>query len=121
MDFATAQEDEVARTLAGRAFSRHMAFDSIGALDAEGAGLIRQTLIRTWEQAGSPAGALRRAAILSAELPRLVTENQTPADLKAAGVSHEREIAIAEQASVFLAALAAEVDTVPDNGSTTPQ
>lgn len=121
MDFATARDEEVARNLASRAFSRHMGFDSIGALDAEGANVLRQGIVRAWEQAGSPAGVLRRAAVLCAELPRLVAENQLPADLEAEGISREREIVLAEQASAFLARLAAEVDAAPDNGSTTPQ
>lgn len=116
MDSATARAEEVARDLASRAFSRHMGLDSIGALDAEGVDVIRQGIIRTWEQAGSPAGALHRAAVLSAELPRLVVENQLPADLETAGSSRESEIAMAEQTSAFLSALADEVDTAPDNG-----
>src|SRR5699024_6037081 len=81
MDVATTRDEEVARTLASRAFSRHMAFDAIGSVDAEAMDLIRQAVLRAWERAGSPPGALRRAAVLSAELPRLIAENQAPADL----------------------------------------
>ncbi len=116
MDPATARDEKIARNLASWAFSQHMGLDSIGALDAEGVDVIREGIIRAWEQAGSPAGALRRAAILSAELPRLVAENEVPADLKAADVSRESEIAMAEQVSAFLTALADEGDTAPDNG-----
>lgn len=117
MDFATARDEEVVRNLASRAFSRHGGFDSIGALDTEGADVLRQSIVRAWEQAGSPVGVLHRAAVLCAELPRLVAENQLPVDLETAGISREREIALAKQASVFLAAIAAEVDTAPDIGS----
>lgn len=94
-----------------------MGFDSVDALDAEGVDVIRQGIIHAWEQAGSPSGVLRRAAVLSAELPRLFVENQLPTDLETASIAREREIALAKQASVLLTALADEVDTAPENGS----
>lgn len=113
MDVASTREDEVARALASRSFSRHVAFDDIGALDVEAMGLIRQSVIRVWEDAGSPPGALHRAATLGTELPRLIAEDKASAGLQAEGVSRAREIALAEQASAFLTALAAEIDTPP--------
>ncbi|MGC3021918.1 MULTISPECIES: hypothetical protein [unclassified Brevibacterium] len=121
MDVATTRDEEVARTLASRAFSRHMAFDAIGSVDAEAMDLIRQAVLRAWEQAGSPPGALRRAAVLSAELPRLIAENQAPADLETEGISRERETVVAEQASALLAVLAAEIDPAPAHDSPPPR
>lgn len=110
MDVATTRDDDLARALASRAFSRHVAVDAIGALDAEAIGLIREAVLQVWQDAGSPPGAVLRAAVLGAELARLIAEDQAPADLETEGISREREIVLAEQASAFLAALAAEID-----------
>lgn len=113
MDFETAQDDEVARALARKSFSHHVMFDDLGPLDAEAMGLIREAVTRVWEDAGSPPGAVRRATILSAELPRLLAEDEDVDTLEASGVSRDRQITLAEKADAFLIALAAEIDAAP--------
>lgn len=99
--------------LATRAFSRYVGLGSIGPLDAETTDVIRGSVLRAWQQAGSPPGALRQAAELSAELVRLIAEDKCPDALETEGVPRAEQVARAEQATAFLTALAAGIDTPP--------
>lgn len=111
MDFETAQNDEVAQALARKSFSYHVMFDELGPLDDEATGRIREAVTRVWEDAGSPPGAVRRATVLSAQLPRLIARDEDADALAVEGVSRERQVTLAEKADAFLISLAAEIDT----------
>lgn len=110
MDFESARDDEVARALARKSFSSHVMRDGLGPLDDEAMRLIREAVMRVWEHAGSPPGAVHRATILSAELPRLIAEDEDVDSLEAEGVSRDRQITLAKKADAFLISLAVEVD-----------
>lgn len=111
MDFAASRDEEVARALTRKSFSAHVMFDQIGSLDEEAMTLIRAAVMRVWGEAGFPPGAVRQATALSAELARLISADEDASALEDEGVSRDRQIALAEQASAFLIALAAEVDS----------
>lgn len=105
--------EQTARTLVTRAFSQYVALGSIGPLDAETTEVTRGSVVGAWQQAGSPPGALRQAAELSADLARLIAEDKCPDALETEGVSRAEQIARAEQATAFLTALAAEIEAPP--------
>lgn len=113
MELAATRQEDVARALASKSFSAHVMFDQIGSLDDEAMELIRARIMQVWGEAGFPPGAMRRATALSAELARLIADDEDASALEAEGIRHDRQIALAEQASAFLVALAAEVDNAP--------
>lgn len=113
MDFETARNDEVAQALARKSFSYHVMFDEIGPLDDEATDRIREALTRLWEDAGSPPGAVRRATVLSAQLPQRIADDEDADALAVEGVSRERQVTLAERADAFLISLAAEIDQQP--------
>lgn len=101
--------DEVAQSLARKAFARHVMWLDLGPMDAQARESIRESLVQVWEEAGSPPGAFSRAAILGAELPRLIAEDNGDS-LEHEGVSRAQQIACAEDSSAFLTSLATEID-----------
>ena len=104
-----ARGDEVARALATKAFSAHVMFDQIGASDDEAADGIRSSIMRVWRTAGCPVGALHRATELCAQLSLMIDDEDT-SPLESQGVSHEREVALAQRATAFLVAMAEDLD-----------
>jgi len=104
-------EDTVARALATKSYSAHLTLDQLGTLDKETMGIIRDRILRVWQDAGQPPGAMRRAGELGQELARRVARDPGTGELAAEGISHAREIAIADQAAAFLVDLATELDT----------
>lgn len=101
--------DEVAQSLARKAFARHVMWLELGPIDAQAKESIREALVQFWEEAGSPPGAFSQAAMLGAELPRLIAEDDDVA-LEHEGVSRAQQIACAEDSSAFLTSLATEID-----------
>lgn len=110
MDSTVARQDEVARALATKSFSAHVMFDQIGASDDEAADGIKSSIMRVWRRAGCPAGALHRATELSAQLALMIGDEDAAA-FEAEGVTHERQVALAQRATAFLVAMAEDIDT----------
>ena len=110
MSFTTEPDDAVARALATKSYSAHLSFDQLGSLDDETMDLIRDSILDIWHRAGQSSAAMHRAGELSKELAQRVARDPGNPDLADEGISHAREIALADQASAFLIDLATEVD-----------
>ena len=108
--FSAALDDEVARSLARKAFAYHVMALALGPVSGAN---IRDTLLMVWEDAGSPAGAFSRAAVLARELPDRIAEGEPGSPLDQENVPREQQVAIAKQSSAFLDILAREFEDVP--------
>ncbi|RQP09131.1 MAG: hypothetical protein EAS51_12495 [Microbacteriaceae bacterium] len=109
MDDTADLSDEVARSLARKAFAYHMMSIELGPMSGAS---IRDTLLMVWQDAGSPPGAFTRAARVAAILVDRMAESDEDEDdpLRGLGVSREQQIAIAQQGAAFLTTLARELE-----------
>jgi len=100
-------DDEVARSLARKAFAYHMMSIELGPMSGAS---IRDTLLMVWQDAGSPPGAFTRAARVAVTLVERMAESDEDDPLRELGVSREQQIAIARQSAAFLTTLAHELE-----------
>lgn len=99
-------EDEVARSLAAKAFAAQVVAADLGEFDEH---IAREALLHRWERAGSPPGAFLRAALMVADLPARVAESDA-SHLEEFSISREDEIAAAKRATSFLERLALDFE-----------
>ncbi|MCC9053540.1 hypothetical protein LOK55_04355 [Microbacterium sp. F2E] len=95
-------EDEVARSLAAKAFAAQIVAADLGEFDEQ---IAREALLDRWERAGSPPGAFLRAASMVVDLPARVSQSDA-SELEEFSISREDEIAAAKRATSFLERLA---------------